>query len=293
MAKDTGLGRGLDSLFLESSESESNEKVSRLRLTEIQPRGNQPRKNFDSDALSSLAQSIAANGLIQPIIVRESVGGYYEIIAGERRWRASKMAGLTEVPVVILNKDDRETAELSLIENVQREDLNPVEEAMAYKTLLTDYKLTQDQLATTIGRSRSAIANTMRILDLPDEILTLIGDETLSEGHGRALLGLHRKDRLPEIAQTVAERGLSVRQTEEYVRKLNDRDAEAAIEPQPQSVKEVDYVAELEKKIRNTIGRRVKILEGKRTKKLEIEYTDNSDLENLLKTLCGDAIFED
>lgn len=294
MAKKTGLGRGLDSLFVEASESETSEKKTKLRLTEIQPRSNQPRKNFDSESLSKLAESIAANGLIQPIVVRESVGGYYEIIAGERRWRACKLAGLTEVPVVILNSDDRQTAELSLIENVQREDLNPIEEAIAYRTLIDDYQMTQEEVANRIGKSRTAITNTLRILDLPEEVLNLIADGTLSEGHGRAMLGLRNKDNLAEIGKTVAERELSVRQTEEFVRKLNEKaDAPAEKETAPQSVKDVDYVAELEKKIRNTIGRRVKILGGKRVKKLEIEYTDNDDLENLLKTLCGDSIFDD
>lgn len=294
MAKKSGLGRGLDSLFVESSESEASENKTKLRLTEIQPRSNQPRKNFDSESLSKLAESIAANGLIQPIVVRESVGGYYEIIAGERRWRACKLAGLTEVPVVILNSDDRQTAELSLIENVQREDLNPIEEAMAYRTLIDEYRMTQEEVATRIGKSRAAIANTMRLLDLPDEVLNLIADGTISEGHGRAILGLRDKEKMVEIAKTVADRDLSVRQTEEFVRKLNEKACESVEEePQPQSVKDVDYVAELEKKIRNTIGRRVRILGGKRIKKLEIEYTDNDDLENLLKSLCGDSIFDD
>lgn len=286
--------RGIDALFAESNATETVDVKTKLRITEIQPRSNQPRKSFDSESLSKLADSIAANGLIQPIVVRESIGGYYEIIAGERRWRASKLAGLTEVPVVIINSDDKQTAEMSLIENVQREDLNPIEEAMAYKMLLNDFNMTQEEVATRVGKSRSAIANTIRLTELPDEVIDLVADRTLSEGHARTLLGLKNRESILGIAKTVVERELNVRQTEELVKKLNEKASE--IEEQPEetaSVKDVDYVAELEKKIRQTIGRRVKILEGKRTKKLEIEYTDNDDLENLLKILCGDSIFED
>lgn len=293
MAKKAALGRGLDSLFVEAGENELPEVKNKLRITEIQPRSSQPRKNFDSEALSKLAESIAANGIIEPIVVRSSPGGLYEIIAGERRWRAAKLAGLTEVPVVILNTDDRQTAELSIIENVQREDLNPVEEAMAYRTLIDSYGLTQEMLASRIGKSRVAVTNTMRILELPDPVLDLIAEGSLSEGHGRALLGMKDKSALPDAAKTVIERELTVRQTEDYVRKCNEKSEAVSVDPKPASVKDVDYIAELEKKIRRTIGRRVRILEGKRTKKLEVEYTDNDDLEKLLKTLCGENIFED
>jgi ParB family chromosome partitioning protein len=297
MAKKSGLGRGLDSLFLEAHDSgEKSEPERTLRLTEIQPRSNQPRKHFDQEALSQLAQSIASNGLIQPIVVRSSIGGLYEIIAGERRWRACKMAGLTEVPVVILDTDDKKTAEISLIENIQREDLNPIEEAMAFRTLLSDYQMTQDEVANRVGKSRSAITNTLRLLDLPKETLDRLAAGSLTEGHGRALLGLADKGSIDGLAQRVEEEGLSVRQTEALVQRQNLRTAQEKQdegEEKPASVKDVDYIAELEKKIRQTIGRRVKIVEGKRTKKLEVEYTDNDDLEKLLKSLCGDQIWDD
>lgn len=291
MAKKTGLGKGLDALFAETSES-IEEKVEpiKLKISEIQPRSGQPRKNFDKDALAALADSIAQNGLIQPIAVRSTSSGLYEIIAGERRWRASKLAGLTEVPVVIINSDDRKTAELSLIENIQREDLNPIEEAMAYRSLMSEFGLTQEQVAEKVGISRAAVANKLRLLDLPSDVYTHLISGDLSEGHCRALLGLRDKAKISEIATLVIERELSVRQVEELVRRTNDSLQEVVEndEDKPRSVKDVDYVAELEKRIRQTIGRAVKIVDGKKTKKLEIEYTDNADLDNLLRLLCGE-----
>lgn len=294
MAKKTGLGRGLDALFAETNESANEEKAPvTLNLSLIQPRSGQPRKHFDKEALAVLADSIARNGLIQPIAVRATANGFYEIIAGERRWRASKLAGLTEVPVVIIDSDDLKTAELSLIENIQREDLNPIEEAMAYKSLINDYKLTQEELSTRLGRSRTAIANTMRLLDLPDDLSDKVASGELSEGHGRALLGLRDRSKLSETAKAVCERELSVRQTEELVRRLNESFGKAEKDANSASVRDVDYVAELEKRIRNSIGRPVKIIEGRKTKKIEIEYTDNADLDALLRQLCGADFFNE
>lgn len=291
MAKKTGLGKGLDALFAETSEAvEDKTTPTTLRLSEIQPRSGQPRKNFDKDALATLADSIAANGLIQPIAVRATPSGLYEIIAGERRWRASKLAGLTEVPVIILDSDDKKTAELSLIENIQREDLNPIEEAMAYRSLMTEFGLTQEQVADKVGISRAAVANKLRLLDLPSDASKMLADGELSEGHFRALLGLREKSMIAELAIIAIENGLSVRQVEELVRKTNEK-LQKTLEDEdekPRSVKEVDYVAELEKRIRQSIGRRVRIIEGKKTKKLEIEYTDNADLDDLLRALCGE-----
>lgn len=294
MAKKTGLGRGLDALFAETNESANEEKAPvTLNLSLIQPRSGQPRKHFDKDALAVLADSIARNGLIQPIAVRAAANGYYEIIAGERRWRASKLAGLTEVPVVIIDSDDLKTAELSLIENIQREDLNPIEEAMAYRSLINDYKLTQEELSTRLGRSRTAIANTMRLLDLPDDLSEKVASGELSEGHGRALLGLRDRSKLSETAKAVAERELSVRQTEELVRRLNESFGKTKSDESGVSVRDVDYIAELEKRIRNSIGRSVRIVEGRKTKKIEIEYTDNADLDALLRQLCGADFFNE
>ncbi|MBQ4120846.1 MAG: ParB/RepB/Spo0J family partition protein [Clostridia bacterium] len=285
-----GLGKGLDSIFSENTEEEKG-GVTMLRLADIEPRKGQPRKVFEPEALSQLADSIAANGVIQPIIVRKAKGGFYEIIAGERRWRASKMAGLTEVPVVIMDTDDRKTAELSLIENIQRENLNPVEEANAYRILLQNFDLTQETLAKRVGKSRSAITNSMRLLELPPEVLKMLSDGEISAGHARAILGLVDKSETVEVAETVEEKGLSVRATEELVRKVN---AAATAKPAVEIVKEdegeVNYLSELEKVLRQKFGRKVKIFCGKKAKRIEIEFSDDNDLQALLAQIGGDNL---
>lgn len=285
------LGKGLDSIFSENIEEEKS-GLTMLRLADIEPRKGQPRKVFDPEALSQLADSIAANGVIQPIVVRRSAGGFYEIIAGERRWRASKMAGLTEVPVVIMDIDDQKTAELSLIENIQREDLNPVEEAYAYKILMENFSLTQEMLAQRVGKSRSAITNSIRLLDLPADVLKHLSEGDLSAGHARALLGMIVKSEISKTAEFIIEKGLSVRATEDLVRKLNHD----ALKPQPETEEEgeekgdVNYIAELEKALRHKFGRKIKIFHGKKSKRLEIEFTDDRDLEALLAQIGGDNL---
>ena len=293
MAKAKPLGRGLDSIFFDNSESESKTPNTTLRLADIRPRADQPRKTFDKEALEQLARSIAEHGLIQPIVVRKTLGDFYEIIAGERRWRASKLAGLEEVPVVILDSDDLKTAEISLIENIQREDLNAIEEALAYRTLIETYGLTQQSVAQRVGKSRTTVTNSLRLLDLPEKVAELVASGTLSAGHARALLGLDNKDLIPEVAENVAQSELSVRDTEDLVRRINK--PKAAKDPViiEKNDSEPDYVAILEKKVRQTIGRRVKIVSGKRARKLEIEFSDDRDLENLLVSLCGKDIFND
>lgn len=293
MAKPKGLGRGLDSIFFDNTETESTNSPSVIRLADIRPRADQPRKSFDQEALEQLARSIAEHGLIQPIVVRKSLGGFYEIIAGERRWRASKLAGLEEVPTIILDSDDLKTAEISLIENIQRENLNAIEEALAYRMLIETYSLTQESVAQRVGKSRTAVTNSLRLLDLPDSVSTLVAEGKLSAGHARALLGLDDKDIIHQIALEVAEKELSVRETEELVRRLNKPRAVKNPVVSEENDSEPDYVAILEKKVRQTIGRRVKIVSGKRSKKLEIEFSDDRDLENLLTTLCGKSIFDD
>lgn len=289
----TGLGKGLDSIFIDNT-APSGGGNGLVRLSEIQPRRDQPRKNFDLESLQQLADSIAEHGLLQPVVVREALGGYYEIIAGERRWRAAKMAGLSEIPVTILSADDRKASELAIIENVQREDLNPMEEAQAYKKLQEEYGLTQDKVASAVGKSRSAVANTLRLLDLPEEAGALVASGKLSEGHAKVLLGTTYEEDLIKAAKEVAEKGLSVRETEALVKRLN---AASAAEEAEETLKDfpvkVNYTKVLEEKAGRMLGRRVSINGRGKTRRLELFYEDREDLENLLKVLCGDRIFED
>lgn len=286
--KNSGLGRGLDAIFLENTlekEAENKEnQISQLRLSLIDPKSDQPRKSFDKEALEELADSILQNGLLQPILVREYGAGRYQIIAGERRFRASKIAGLTEIPAIILDKDDRRAAEIALIENIQREDLNPIEEAMAFKALSEEYHLTQEELSAKVGKSRSAIANSTRLLDLPEDVLALVATGELSAGHGRTLLGLkNREDMLP-LAEKVIVADLSVRQLEEEVKRANKPKRP---EPEEEPLPLVDYFREMELRVQSHLGRKVKI-EGKgRKKTLTLYYEDNEDLDELLEALCG------
>ena len=292
--KNSGLGRGLDAIFLENTlekEAENKEnQISPLKISMIDPKSDQPRKNFDKEALEELADSIVENGLLQPILVREYGMGRYQIIAGERRFRASKLAGLTEIPSIILDKDDRKVAEIALIENIQREDLNPIEEAMAYRALAEEYQLTQEEVSMKVGKSRSAIANSTRLLDLPEDVLTLVASGELSAGHGRTLLGLKNRDDMLALAEKVIVSDLSVRQLEEEVKRANKpKKPDPTDEPQPL----VDYFREMELKVQSHLGRRVKI-EGKgRNKTLTLYYEDNEDLDELLTTLCGKDFLRD
>ena len=285
--KNSGLGRGLDAIFLENTlekEVENKEnQISLLKVSLIDPKSDQPRKNFDKEALEELADSIAQNGLLQPILVREYGSGRYQIIEGERRFRASKIAGLTEIPSIILDKDDRKVAEIALIENIQREDLNPIEEAMAYKALAEEYQLTQEELSMKVGKSRSAIANATRLLDLPKDVLALVASGELSAGHGRTLLGLKNRDEMLALAEKVIVSDLSVRQLEEEVKRANKPKKLEPEEPIPV----VDYFREMEIRVQSYLGRKVKI-EGKgRKKTLTLYYEDNEDLDILLESLCG------
>lgn len=286
--KNTGLGRGLEAIFLDNTVDESG-NVTMLRLSDIEPNPDQPRREFDAEALAQLADSIAAHGLIQPIVVRSAGNdGYYQIIAGERRWRASKMAGLTEVPVLIMELDDKKAAQVALIENVQRENLNPMEEASAYRSLLKDYGMTQEELARQIGKSRSAIANIMRLLELPDEVTELVKSGRLSAGHARALLGLKNPARIEGAAQTVITKNLSVRETEMLVKKLNR--LVTVIEAPPAAV---DYTAELAKKMTSRLGHKVQISGKGKLRKLTISIPDDKELDELVTRLCGENIFDE
>lgn len=289
-----GLGKGLDSIFADNyiETSASSEGVQTLRLSEIEPKADQPRKHFDEESLQQLADSIAQHGLLQPIIVREGAGGFYQIIAGERRWRASKMAGLTEVPVVIMDADALKAAEIAIIENVQREDLNAYEEASAYKALMSEYGLTQEEVAARVGKSRSAVANTLRLLDLPEEILEMLKTGDISAGHAKAVLGLKNKDDMVDLAQKILVRSLSVRETEDLVKKLNKlfEKGQKAVDDVLEDEVVVDYVKDLERKVRALIGKQIKINTKGKMKTVQIEYVDDDDLVEILNTLCGKDI---
>lgn len=292
MAKSpSGLGKGFDSIFYDNSIEEKGGVV-KLRLSQIEPKADQPRQFFEGEALAELADSIAAHGVLQPILVREVADGHYQIIAGERRYRASKMAGLTEVPVLILDKDDAETAQIALIENIQRENLNPIEEAKAYRALIANYNLTQEEVSAKVGKGRSTITNALRLLDLSDDVVSMLGAGELSAGHARALLSLKDKSKELPLAQKVVTLGLSVRATEDLIRKENKHFGKETEEKLPEIGLEIDYYAELEKKAMELLARRVKIHHKGVAKTVQISFEDDEDLEILLKKVCGDSIIE-
>ena len=282
MAQPKGLGRGLGALlgdFQEPVTEKSNYRS--VPLHRIEPNPDQPRKDFDEEALQELSESISVHGLIQPLTVRETEPGYYQIIAGERRWRACRMAGIQDVQVVVLEADDCKAMELALIENLQRSDLNCVEEALGYQTLIEDFGLTQEECSTQVGKSRSAVANALRLLNLPQKVLEMLRDGKLSAGHARAVLSLKTEKKQLEAAQKIAALGLSVRQAELLCRNLSQ---EKQPEP-PKAVLTVDYVAECEKTLSRALGRGVKIINGKRKGKFELEFYGQDDLQALLDTL--------
>ena len=288
-----GQAKGLSALFnTQGVKKQDTESPKTLRISELEPRKDQPRRNFDEAALNQLAASIKSNGVLQPILVTKQPNGFYSIVAGERRFRASKIAGLTEVPVIIIEADEKKIAEIALIENLQREDLNPIEEAAAYRSLMKEHNMTQEELSSRVGKSRSAIANSTRLLDLPEAVADMVIDGKLSAGHARTLLGLTKADDMVKAAEAVVSRELSVRATEALVKTLNSAAAKAEKEPKPEKIK-VDYCAELEKRVEDVIGRRVKITAKGASKRIEISFSSNEDLEELLKMLCGDEFFED
>lgn len=290
MAKASGLGRGLDSIFVDNTVEEAeNTGVRTLRISLIDPKSDQPRKNFDGEALSQLADSIAANGILQPILVRET-GDRYTIIAGERRYRAARLAGLTEIPALVLEADDESAAKYALIENLQREDLNPYEEAAAIRKLMYEFSLSQEQVASSIGRSRSAVANALRLLDLPEEAVAHLIDGTLSAGHARTLLGLIDRGQIGALAEKCVSQGLSVRELESLVKKCNRLTSETGDVTDKDRVEpvRVDYFSSLENRFTSATGRRVKITETRNKKILQLEYRDYEDLEELLCSLAGE-----
>ena len=284
MAKQKGLGKGLGALISDFDEPVQDQSAYQmLPIYKIEPNPGQPRQDFDPEELEALSESISLHGLIQPLTVRLTESGYYQIIAGERRWRASRMAGLSEVPVVIMEADDKKAMELALIENLQRQDLNPVEEAMGYQVLMDEFGLTQEETATQVGKSRPAVANALRLLNLNPDILDMVRDGRLTAGHGRAILSIKDEKKQKEAAQKISALGLSVRQAELLCRNMNKESRE---EPK-KSALTVDYVAECEKNLSKVLGRGVKIVNGKRKGKFELEFYGQDDLQLLLDALMN------
>ena len=276
----TGLGRGLDAILVDSDYT-SGDSITSVRINDVEPNREQPRKQFSQEELEALSDSIVKYGVISPITVRR-VGERYVIIAGERRWRAARMAGLSEIPVIIISADDKKAAEIALVENIQRSDLNPVEEAQAYAALIDQYGMTQEEVAEQIGKSRSSVTNSLRLLDLPDAVLSMLAAGTLSSGHAKVLLGIKDGEKLKTAAEKVAELELSVRETEKLVKSL-------LAEPKPEKeLPAIDYTKALEASVQQKLGRTVKIKQNGVKSSITIGFSDNNDLETVLRLLCGD-----
>ena len=285
MASNKGLGRGLGALlgdFTEEPQDNNKNPYRTLPIYKVEPNPGQPRQDFDEEELQALADSIAEHGIIQPLTVRDMENGYFQIIAGERRWRAARMANLSEIPVVVMEADDRKAMELALIENLQRQDLNPVEEALGYRCLMEDFGLTQEEAAQKVGRSRPAVANSLRLLGLCPEVLERLRRGDLTAGHARAILTLKSPKKQIEAAQKIAALGLSVRQAELLCGNMSREPL-----PEKRVTLAVDYVAECEKSLAKQLGRGVKIVNGKRKGRFELEFYGEEDLQNLLDALMN------
>lgn len=278
--KKSGLGKGFDAIFADNSVEDisKNSGAVKVKLMEIEPNRDQPRKQFDEDALNELADSIAKHGVLQPLLVRPLLNGGYQLVAGERRWRASRIAGLTEVPVVIKELTDAQVAELALVENIQREDLNPLEEANGYKELSEKYGYTQDEIASMVGRSRSAVGNALRLLSLPSEVQELVLKGELSTGHAKAILSATDADYQIELAKLVVKEDLSVRVTERLARK-----SASDVKSGKRAKKRNPYYDEVELALSDVLGRQVKVTKSSKKGSLEIEFFDDDDLKKLLK----------
>ncbi len=275
-----GLGRGLDSLFADNSVEEINPSVNKLRIMEIEPNHDQPRKDFDEKSLSELAESIEQHGVLQPLVVRPLANGSYQLVAGERRWRAARIAGLTEVPVVIKELTDEKVIEIAMIENLQREDLNPLEEALGYRYMMDELNITQEQAAEKVGKSRPAVANALRLLKLPNEIQDMVKNNLISPGHARALLGFDSEDMIVQTAKMIIKEDLSVREVENLVKKSKK------IPKVAKQQKRDKFFSEVEIALVENLGRKVKIKEAKQDAGvLEIEFFDKDDLEGLAMKL--------
>lgn len=275
-----GLGKGLSALLGDFDEPANDSPYQKLPIHKVEPNPNQPRRDFDEEELQALSESIALHGIIQPLTVRETGNGYYQIIAGERRWRAARMANLPEVPVVVVEADDKKAMELALIENLQRQDLNPVEEALGYQTLMDEYGLTQEEAAGRVGKSRPTVTNSLRLLNLCPQVLEKVRSGELSAGHARAVLTLKSEKQQQQACQKIIALGLSVRQAELLCKNMTREKGEMPFIPL-----KVDYIGECEKSLSKHLGRGVKIINGKRKGKFELEFYGAEDLENLLSAL--------
>lgn len=282
MSTKKGLGRGLGALIADYSEPEMQQKADlNLPIHEIEPNPKQPRRQFDEEELQALSDSIAQHGVIQPLTVRKMDGGSYQIIAGERRWRAARLAGLSEIPAVVIEADDRKAMELAMIENLQRQDLNPIEEALGYQRLIEEYGHTQEKLADCVGKSRPAVANALRLLALPEDVRQMLADGRLTAGHARAVLSLKTEALQKQAAQRIAALQLSVRQAELMCKSMQREKKEPPVE-QPLTV---DYIGECERALARRLGRGVKIVCGKRKGRFELEFYGQDDLQRLLECL--------
>ncbi|MDY4222043.1 MAG: ParB/RepB/Spo0J family partition protein [Candidatus Faecousia sp.] len=282
MASQKGLGKGLGALLGEFSEPAAEESAYRmLPLHRVEPNPEQPRQDFDEEELTALSESIRQHGILQPLTVRETGAGYYQIIAGERRWRAARMAELTEVPAIVVEADDKKAMELALIENLQRQDLNSVEEALGYRSLIEEFGLTQEEAASRVGKSRPAVTNSLRLLSLDEKVLEILRAGTISAGHAKAILMLKSGKKQQEAAQKIANLGLSVRQAELLCKNMSREQPPVKETP----VLKVDYVKECEKSLSKHLGRGVKIVNGKRKGRFELEFYGQDDLQNLLDAL--------
>ena len=279
-------GQGINALIREDTE-EIKSTVSTLKISQIEPNPNQPRKVFDIEKLQLLADSIQEHGIVQPIVVKKNDNGFYTIIAGERRWRAARIAGISDVPVVIKDYDEKTVAEVSLIENLQREDLNPIEEALGYSRLIEEFKLTQDEVSKKVGKSRSAVTNSLRLLNLAPNVKKLVEQLEISAGHARALLAIDDMDLQEKIAYQIIEKDLSVRQIENYV---NTYKKQTAAEKKEKQVKFNIAKAEIENSLSSALGTKVKISEGKNKGKIEIEFYDNESLNKIVNILRKEEI---
>ncbi len=283
MVKKGGLGRGLDALFAENDSAQNG--VVSLKITEIEPNKNQPRKEFDESALAELAQSISVHGVLQPLLVKPMTNGRYLLVAGERRWRASRMAGLSQVPVIIREMDEKEVAEISLIENLQREDLNPVEEALGYRKLMDNYSLTQDEVSKRVGKSRPAVANSLRLLALPDEVLDMLKKGALSAGHARALLSFPDGSDIVSAAQTMEKKGLSVREAEKLAKSARSDGSEKTVRTPSKSWNTETYYDEMQLALTEQLGKKVSVSYSGGKGVLKIEFYSKDELSGLAEKL--------